>query len=75
MRKILVSEDSSPRVRSERLAGDGTYETTITVGVPTFGRATADRDMWMKPVTTKFHFKLTGGKVVEVSEPVEETRK
>lgn len=57
------------------LAGDGTYETTITVGVPAFGRASADRDMWMKPVTTKFHFKLTGGKVVEVSEPVEETRK
>ena len=57
------------------LAGDGTYETTITVGVPIFGRASADRDMWMKPVTTKFHFKLTGGKVVEVSEPVEETKK
>ena len=57
------------------LAGDGTYETTIAVGVPTFARATADKDMWMKPVTTKFHFKLTGGKVVEVSEPVEETRK
>jgi uncharacterized protein involved in high-affinity Fe2+ transport len=57
------------------LAGDGTYETTITVGVPTFGRASADKDMWMKSVTTKFHFKLTGGKVVEVSEPVEEIRK
>ena len=57
------------------LAGDGTYETTITVGVPAFGRASADKDMWMKPVITKFHFKLTGGKVVEVSEPAEETRK
>ncbi len=57
------------------LAGDGTYETTITVGVPGFGRAPADKDLWMKPVTTKFHFKLTGGKVVEVSEPVEEIRK
>jgi hypothetical protein len=29
----------------------------------------------MRPATTKFHFKLTGGKVVEVSEPVEEIRK
>lgn len=57
------------------LAGDGNYETTITVGVPTFGRGSADRDMWTKPVTTKFHFKLTGGKVVEVSEPVQETPK
>jgi uncharacterized protein involved in high-affinity Fe2+ transport len=57
------------------LAGDGTYETTVTVGVPTFGRSTADKDMWMKPVTTKFHFKLAGGKVVEVSQPVEEPKK
>lgn len=57
------------------LAGDGTYETTVTVGVPSFGRESADKDMWMKPVTTKFHFKLAGGKFVEVSEPVEETRK
>ncbi len=57
------------------LGGDGTYETTITVGAPTFGRASTDKDMWMKPVTTKFHFKLAGGKIVEVSEPVAETRK
>ena len=57
------------------LAGDGTYETTITVGVPTFGRASADKDLWMKPASTKFHFKLAGGKVVEVSEPAAETQK
>ena len=57
------------------LAGDGTYEVTINVGVPTFGRSSADRGLWMQPVTTNFHFKLTGGKVVEVSEPVTETRK
>ncbi len=57
------------------LAGDGTYETTITIGVPSFARAATDKDMWMKPVTTKFHFKLMGGKIVEVSEPVAEARK
>lgn len=57
------------------LAGDGAYETTITIGVPTFGRASADKDMWTKPITTKFHFKLTNGKIVEVSEAVAEARK
>jgi len=57
------------------LAGDGIYEATITVAVPEFGRAPEDKDMWMKPVTTKFHFKLAGGKVTEVSEPADETQK
>ena len=56
------------------LAGDGTYETTITVGAPGFGRATADKDLWMKPVTTKFHFKLAGGKLTEVTEPAPEPK-
>ena len=56
------------------LAGDGTYETTITVGVPGFGRASADKDLWMKPVTAKFHFKLAGGKLVEVTEPAPEPK-
>ena len=56
------------------LAGDGTYETTITVGVPGFGRASADKDLWMKPVTTKFHFKLAGGKLIEVTEPAPELK-
>lgn len=57
------------------LAGDGTYEATITVGVPAFARAPQDRALWMKPVTTQFHFKLAGGKLVEVSEPAEGTQK
>lgn len=57
------------------LAGDGTYETTITVGTPAFGRASADKDLWAKSVTTSFHFKLKSGRVVEVSEPVAEARK
>ncbi|MBI2293196.1 MAG: iron transporter [Betaproteobacteria bacterium] len=57
------------------LAGDGIYEATITIGVPEFVRAPADKDMWMKPVITKFHFKLAGSKVTEVTEPAEETQK
>ena len=50
------------------LAGDGTYEATVTVGVPTFARG-MDDIRWMKPATGKFHFKLAGGKLTEVSEP------
>jgi uncharacterized protein involved in high-affinity Fe2+ transport len=57
------------------LAGDGAYETTITVGVPAFGRAAADKDLWTKSITTKFHFKLANGKIVEVSEAVAEAGK
>ncbi len=56
------------------LAGDGTYEATISVGVPEVGRASADKDLWMKPVTTKFHFKLASGKLVEVTEPAPEPK-
>ena len=56
------------------LAGDGTYETTITVGVPGFGRATADKNLWTTPVTATFHFKLADGKLIEVSEPTPETK-
>lgn len=53
------------------LAGDGRYEAEITVGVPTFARAPQDKDLWMKPVTAKFHFKLAGDKLTEVSEPMD----
>ncbi len=51
------------------LAGDGTYEMHITVGVPIFARASKDKDMWRKPATASFHFKLHNDKLVEVSEP------
>ena len=51
------------------LAGDGRYETTITVGVPTFGRAPADRNLWTQPVSATFHFKLADGKLIEVTQP------
>lgn len=56
------------------LAGDGAYEATVTVGVPTFGRDAKNKDLWAKPVTSKFHFKLAGGKLVEVSEPAPEPK-
>ncbi len=56
------------------LAGDGTYEATVTVGVPAFGRDAKNKDLWTKPVTTKFHFKLAGGKLVEVTEPAPEPK-
>ncbi len=52
------------------LAGDGTYEAKVTVGVPTFARAVDDK-RWMEPITGNFHFKLTDGMLTEVSEPEE----
>ena len=50
------------------LAGDGTYEAKVTVGVPTFARSLNDK-RWMEPTTGIFHFKLADGKLTEVSEP------
>ena len=50
------------------LAGDGTYAASVTVGVPTFARD-LDDIRWMEPATGKFHFKITDGKLTEVSEP------
>lgn len=57
------------------LAGDGTYQATVTVGTPGFGRDAKNKNLWMKPVSTTFHFKLAGGKLVEVSEPAPESQK
>lgn len=57
------------------LAGDGTYEATVTVGVPAFGRDAKNKDLWTKPISTRFHFKLAGGKLVEVTEPAPEPQK
>lgn len=51
------------------LSGDGTYEATVTVGVPAFARDPKQKDLWNRPATAKFHFKLAGGKLTEVSEP------
>ena len=52
------------------LVGDGTYSATVTVGVPTFAREMKDKDLWSKPVASKFHFKLKDGNLIEVSEPM-----
>lgn len=51
------------------LLGDGVYAAEITVDVPTFQREMKDKDLWNKPVSVRFHFKLKDGKLVEVSEP------
>jgi uncharacterized protein involved in high-affinity Fe2+ transport len=50
------------------LLGDGTYAATVTADAPTFQRELKDKDLWSKPVSTKFHFKLAGGKLTEVSQ-------
>ena len=51
------------------LLGDGVYSMTITVGVPNFGRKMTDKDLWMQPMTARFHLTLQDGKLVEVSQP------
>lgn len=53
---------------NSKLAGDGVYEATVTVGVPTFARDLKESDRWMEPTSAKFHFRLTAGKITEVSE-------
>jgi uncharacterized protein involved in high-affinity Fe2+ transport len=56
------------------LAGDGIYAATVTVGVPSFARETKDKDLWSKPVSARFHFKLKDGALIEVSEPTPELK-
>jgi uncharacterized protein involved in high-affinity Fe2+ transport len=56
------------------LAGDGTYDATVTVGVPAFVRDAKNKDLWVKPVIAKFHFKLAGTKITEVTEPAPEPK-
>ena len=51
------------------LLGNGTYAAILTVDVPTFERELKDKDLWSKPVSAKFHFKLKDGKLTEVSAP------
>jgi uncharacterized protein involved in high-affinity Fe2+ transport len=53
------------------LLGNGSYMATVTVAVPTFERGLNDKDLWAKPVSAKFHFKLMDGKLTEVSEESE----
>lgn len=51
------------------LLGDGAYDATVQVDVPTFQRELKDKDLWSKPVQANFHFKLINGKLTEVSAP------
>ena len=51
------------------LLGDGTYSARVTVAVPSFAREMKDKELWSKPIISRFHFKLKDGMVVEVSEP------
>ncbi len=50
------------------VAGDGSYEAKVTVGVPSFARA-VDDIRWMEGFTGNFHFTLTDGRLTAVSEP------
>lgn len=50
------------------LAGDGVYRATVTVNAPTFSRDIKDKDLWMQPARADFHFRLAGGKLIEVSQ-------
>ncbi len=50
------------------LLGDGSYAVTTMVNVPTFQRELKDKDLWSKPVSAKFHFRLKDGMLTEVSE-------
>lgn len=50
------------------LLGDGAYSAMTTVNVPTFQRELKDKDLWSKPVSAKFHFRLKDGMLTEVSE-------
>lgn len=52
------------------LLGDGAYLAAITIHAPTFGRAVNDKELFVVPAVTKFHFKLKDGALTEVSEPL-----
>jgi Fe2+ transport protein len=51
------------------LAGDGDYEIVVAFSSPTFGRVRETKDVWLKPVTTRFNFKIQSGTVVQASDP------
>ena len=52
------------------LLGDGTYTARVTVAVPSFAREMKDKELWSKPIASRFHFKLKDGMIIEVSEPI-----
>ena len=50
------------------LLGDGAYAATVAAAVPAFQREFKDRELWAKPISAQFHFRLKDGKLTEVSE-------
>ena len=52
------------------LLGDGAYTARVTVAVPSFAREMKDKELWSKPIVSRFHFKLKDGMIIEVSEPI-----
>lgn len=57
------------------LAGDGVYRATVVVNAPAFSRDIKDKDLWMQPARANFHFRLAGGKLVEVSQAADDAQK
>jgi hypothetical protein len=55
--------------KNSALLGDGAYIVTVTVDTPAFQRELKDKDLWSKPASAKFHFRLKDGKLTEVSKP------
>lgn len=59
------------------LSGDGTYEAVVTVEPPIFARSMSDSSKWMTvirdgeviTISALFRFKLSDGKLVEISAP------
>ena len=51
------------------LLGDGAYAAVVSVAVPTFQRELKDKDLWSRPTSAAFHYRLRDGKVVEITQP------
>lgn len=52
------------------LLGEGTYSAKVSVEVPVFARDEKTKALWLDPIVVGFHFKLAGGSLIKVSEPV-----
>lgn len=51
-----------------------TGDDTVTSNVPSFAREMKDKDLWSKPVSARFHFRLKDGALIEVSQPTPELK-
>jgi hypothetical protein len=60
--------DRSPVAARHRCRGQpAAAETQARPLRPTFPREIKDKDLWSRPVSARFHFKLAGGPLTEVS--------